>query len=358
MMRARKVLLPIKAKGKCPQWDSSERLEEQACNIQPCMGDELCVAQQDLILALDSSGSILEEGFKTMQKFAVDLTSRYRTEYFGLEAMKIGVVLFGNGDLKEFHGNWIISPALKVQELTEDLSLVRMRIDQLTWQRGFKNLPQALSLAEVMLQQGRQDAQSAVLVLSDGQFASKHQTAEKAQELKDKNVQIFMAPIADFEGEKLDVLKEWASQPWEANYERVPGLAALTANTELFAERLITKFCPDVFSPSQMEAKEAANGYMLVRERGWPSKNCGSGHFYIGNGYTMDECAEAARTMGHTAFVYGKGSFAGGCYAEAIEVTQMLWEAWQDNRATPACTGGYWQFTPYYDTYAFNPNPP
>merc|ERR1719189_3374851 len=51
-------------------------------------------------------------------------------------------------------------------------------------------------------QGGRPEAQSAVMVISDGKYSFKYQTAEKAQELKDKNVQIYMAPITDTRRQK------------------------------------------------------------------------------------------------------------------------------------------------------------
>eukprot|EP00418_Pyrodinium_bahamense_P089268 CAMPEP_0179043630 /NCGR_PEP_ID=MMETSP0796-20121207/17263_1 /TAXON_ID=73915 /ORGANISM="Pyrodinium bahamense, Strain pbaha01" /LENGTH=47 /DNA_ID= /DNA_START= /DNA_END= /DNA_ORIENTATION= len=47
-------------------------------------------------------------------------------------------------------------------------------------------MAQALTAADTLLTQGgREDAQSAILVLSDGKYSMKYQTAEKAQELKD-----------------------------------------------------------------------------------------------------------------------------------------------------------------------------
>ena len=64
-------------------------------------------------------------------------------------------------------------------------------------------------MADTMISQGgRPDAQSAVLVLSDGKYSFKHQSAGKARELKDNYVQVFMAIVTDFEGQELEALRE------------------------------------------------------------------------------------------------------------------------------------------------------
>merc|ERR1712045_506355 len=131
-----------------------------------------------------------------------------------------------------------IKPAINLQPLTFDLPEVTKKVAETKWQRGFTNMAQAFTTADTILSQGgRPEAQSAVMVISDGKFSFKYQTAEKAQELKDKNVQIYMAPIAESPDKSLIELKKWASQPWQTNFERIPGLAALKANTGIFVQK-------------------------------------------------------------------------------------------------------------------------
>merc|ERR1719422_1953444 len=117
----------------------------------------------------------------------------------------------------------MIKPAINLQPLTFDLEEVGKKVAETTWQRGFTNMAQAFTTADTILGQGgRPEAQSAVMVISDGKFSFRYQTAEKAQELKDKNVQIYMAPIAETKDKYLFELMQWASQPWQTNYERIP----------------------------------------------------------------------------------------------------------------------------------------
>lgn len=56
--RFKKVLIPIRGQGKCPKRKSAERFEKEKCNTQDCVGDEICIAKQDLVIALDASGSL------------------------------------------------------------------------------------------------------------------------------------------------------------------------------------------------------------------------------------------------------------------------------------------------------------
>jgi Mg-chelatase subunit ChlD len=149
--------------GKCPTADHADRLEEQECNTQECVGDEICVAMQDLVIAVDSSGSLRESGFETVKKFVANFTGRYQAEYFGAEAMRVGVILFGQGSVQE---DGTITPAEMVSELTDDIPSLKEKIEALKWQKGITNMAQAFTLADRMLREkGRGEAQSAVMVV-------------------------------------------------------------------------------------------------------------------------------------------------------------------------------------------------
>ena len=57
------------------------------------------VAKQDLAIGIDGSGSVREDGFKVWVAYSQTLLKRDQTEYFEQEAMRIGVLLFGNGKI-------------------------------------------------------------------------------------------------------------------------------------------------------------------------------------------------------------------------------------------------------------------
>jgi len=232
---------------------------------------------------------------------------------------------------------------------------VEAALKNLNYQGGFTNVAQALALSDVMLQQGgRADAQSAVMVISDGKYSMEFQTAQEVKKLKDKNTMLFMLPISEYDSDEVQTMKTWASEPTETNFERIPGLESLEYNLELFSERVVAKFCPDSMSPSQMLIKEKMQEYMKVHEKGWPSNGCGP-WVYIGKVPSMDECAREARERGKSAFSFGYGYAENVCYGEAMEVTMEEWNFWAGNRAAPPCPNGSWLFNPYFDTYILMP---
>merc|ERR1719150_2889904 len=138
--------------------------------------------------------------------------------------MRLGLVAFGNGHLiTQPDGTTQIAEALNIQGLTADLQLVQQKIKDLTWMRGFTNMAQGFHMADVMLSQaGRSRVQSAVMVISDGKYSMEFQTAEKARELKDKNIQIYEVAITDARGDYLRTYRSFSSIPHDTNYLRIP----------------------------------------------------------------------------------------------------------------------------------------
>lgn len=310
-------------------------------------------------MMVDSSGSLGLEGFTTLRTFAANLTSRYQPEFWGSSEMRVGVVLFGNGRV-ESDGS--ISKATMAQGLTADIADTKTKISGMAWQRGFTNMAQGFVLADKMLQEdGRSDAQSAVMVFTDGKVNFLFQTSEQAKALRDKNVQIYMAPVTEFKGEELDVMKSLASQPWETNLVRIPGLEALEQNQDMFMQQVIAKFCPRSISPAALAAKEAQKEYMLVRERGFPSWSCGRSR-WIGRVKDEDECAFKARDRNYTGFNFGhrarwwRRRGIKLCFGNRIPMTEVKWTQFQSSRRNPdICSSGAVRRNNYFDIYALKP---
>jgi hypothetical protein len=355
--RVRNVLIPIRGNGECPKDSSTERLEEEPCNTHACNGDEICIAKQDLVLDIDASGSLKEDGFAIVRDFAANLTDKYQGEYYGHADMMIGLVLFGNGRLMDqADGTTYIADAKLILGLTSTMSEVKTTIQGLEWQQGFTNMAQGLHMADIVLSQGgREDAMSAVMVISDGKFSMKYQTAEKARELKDKSVQLYMVAISESRGTDIEEYREFSSEPHHTNYVRIPGLTALEYNAEMFSTEIITKFCPKAISPSQWKEEAEKHERILIHTFGYPSDECGAWHWH-GKGHTMEDCQQLARELDLLAFAFGRGKYMeGGCYSEAIQVDDQFWETVLNDPRAPPCPNGYWLHNPYFDTYALKP---
>jgi len=356
--KRKKVVSPIRGHGKCPATKNRARFRTRRCNTQACKGDEKCVAKQDLLILLDASGSLRASGFEVLRDFAGYLTKKYESSYLGSTAMRVGVILFGNGRLMP---DGSIQSAKNVISLTDDLDAVRAAIAATKWQRGFTNMAQAFTLADTMLQSGRSEAQSAVLVLSDGKYSFEYETREKVKELKDKNVQIFMAPVADYTGSKeIQKMKNWASSPWETNYERIPGIDALKYNQEAFADKLVSKFCSDAISPSDTKKVDEANQFMMIKENGMPNPACAKPIEVTYKVGSAEACAQVARNQGKNAFSYcarsGEG-LRGKCMVEAMQFDRAWYLKYLESKRKIPCPGGDWVQNPYFDTYVVEPTP-
>merc|ERR1719333_2049319 len=265
--RWRRVLVPIRGNGRCPKPKSHYRYRVKKCNTFDRNGDEICIAKQDLVMAIDASGSLRADGFKIVKDFATKLVEKYKGEYYGFEDMRVGVVQFGNGKIE---ADGTVSNAILIQELTSTMATVKTAITGLEYKKGFTNMAQAFGVAEKMfLLGGRKEAQSAVMTITDGKPSFLFQTYQKVMELKDKHVKLFFAPISNFKGDEMKLMKKWASSPWPTHLVHIPGLLPLQADEALFAQKILVKFCPEAMSPSAMMVEEKEQGYLLVREKGY-----------------------------------------------------------------------------------------
>merc|ERR1719310_934570 len=347
--RFRHVLIPTRGFGKCPKPDSDFRYEKQECNTQPCVGDEICIANQDLVIAIDGSGSLREDGFNSLKNYALDLLSKYHSQYFGHEAMKIGLIEFGNGIIMP--DGVTVSPAMNVHTISADLNSVKPALEGTVQKKGFTNMAQAFALAETMYTAaGRQGSQSALLVITDGKPSFQFQTNELVQQLDDKGVQRFFVVVSEDE-KQLDLMKKWASYPWETNLLHVPGEAVLEADNALWAQKALTLFCPAAMSPSLLEVKEESGGFMHVRDRGY----CGGrGSLLSTDVQDAEGCAFLAQGAGAQSFLLGAWFRRGYCYAGQMTVDTAQYESWEANRAAPDCPDG-WTNSLIYEFYAMEP---
>jgi len=349
--RVKHVLIPTRGYGKCPKADTPFRYENRECNVLACVGDETCVAQQDLILAVDGSGSLTEAGFGVLKNFAVNLVEKYHGEYFAAPAMQVGVIEFGNGVIMP---SGDVSPAINQQPLTDDMGLVKTAIENLPYKKGFTNMAQAFALAEVMYTaNGRKGAQSAILVISDGKPSFAFQTEELVRQLDDKGVQRYFVVVNEAGGEELKLLKEWASAPWETNLIHVEGLPALEADVGVWSQRALTMFCPMSFSPQKKEQEESVLGFMHVKEGGY----CGERGALLSTNVKDDaECAALASGFEASAFLLGTWFRRGYCYSSPLTVDTATYEAWEANRVNPSCSeGDGWISSRIFDFYAIAP---
>jgi len=387
--RHKKVQKPAIGLGHCPPPDvcdsdgkNCDTWAELPCNEQKCKGDEYCIAVQDLVLMLDGSGSVKEDGFNVIRNFAVNYTKSMEPSYSEQEKVKLGCVLFGQGELIEtsnvIYGTQIpemgIAPAEMVSHLTFEHESLRTTMMGLAWQKGFTNLAQGFVEAKNVIDQGgRMPAQSAVMVISDGKFSFKFQTELEVKKLKEANIKIFMVPITEDEatcdgkdgdaartGEPayLCALRDFATQPWRANYKRIPGLAPLEANMDYFVHMLVVHFCPTVKSPSGEYQSAYQNGYIDIHMGGYPNWKCAKTQ-KVEDGLSQESCRLASLELGWLAYSWAAADNAlqkqSRCYAADMTVTTADWDSWILNNTNVPCADGKWVENVDFNTYVLRP---
>jgi len=354
--RERHVAIPTRGRGRCPAANSRFRYHRQSCNEFDCRGDEICVANQDLVIAVDGSGSVRDAGFTILKNFVKTLLDRYESQYWGDAAVKVGIVLFGNGVIMPDGKS--VSPAIISKPLTFDLAAVKTTVGELPFKKGFTNMAQAFAAAEnAFIQGSRRGSQSAVMMITDGKPSFNFMTTEMVEQLDDKGIQRYMFVIneEDINSDSMGLMKSWASQPWETNLVHVPGgLVLLESDMNLWADKAVVKFCPNAYSPSEGEWEEMNYGYAHVMDGGY----CGDklDDNLLGQVDDVEQCAALVAGAGGQSFIYGVSFSAGKCYKGTVDVDETQFDTWMGAKMDPQCPEGAESHkSTLFDYYAMEP---
>lgn len=263
----KKIKVKARAGGECPKVKSPKRFRKQKCNVAPCKGDEQCIAKVDLIIAVDGSGSITDKGFATLRDFTKQLVGRFEGRAYGVDAMQVGVVLFGNGRVNE---DGTISDGRIVSQLSGNLKDVQDKIDTMVWKKGFTNLAQAFTSASKLLTEGRKHATSAIMILTDGKPSFKVQTLQAVNKVRKSGVVVNIVSVNAFPN-KPDrrFMRKLASSPWKSNFVAIPGLTKLRRQMDKYITRVLVQTCPKAESPTVVKETEKMQGWKLLREGAW-----------------------------------------------------------------------------------------
>lgn len=267
-IRKKHVRKPSRGKGKCPKKRSRRRYGKRRCNLHDCYGDEECLAKQDVVVAIDGSGSVKEAGFNVLKKFAANLVSHYRgeneewveneetgeDEFKMVTAAQTAIVQFGNGVMLPEN---IVGGADIIHPLSNDNKAVAEAMGTLKSRRGFTNMAQAFMAADdVFLNGGRKHAQSVVIVISDGRPSFNFQTQVAVRKLRRKGTKIVMVVVKEFlKEEQLKLMKKWSSVPRMTNFIHIPGLKNLRDNIDYFTNHVLIRACSKTIS-LRKEAEE------------------------------------------------------------------------------------------------------
>jgi len=115
------------------------------------------------------------------------------------------------------------------------------KIEGLKWPRSATFTANALNAAKSELSLGRADAQSVVIVITDGRPMSTRQTGIAAHNLR-QDARLMWVPVTRWA--PIAQMKMWASHPVEENFLSLASFADLTNPDKL--DLIISDVCPEL----------------------------------------------------------------------------------------------------------------
>lgn len=253
LTRSRAVMEAPRGAGQCPGEDNSKRLQYRRCNTHVCApshGEILeCHAKLDVVILMDGSASLGEDGWVAMKTAAASVVGAFKTDG---DKAQVALLLFSGPD------NWAdyerctsgteqdvdmvgICKIIWASHFTTDTEGLARDMDRLIWPKATTLTSAALATAESELRVGRADAQAVVLVLTDGAPMNKRKTFQASQNLR-KKARVIWVPVTP--NAPLQDIKEWASRPVADNVAPIATFEELVQPSNI--NRIIADACPVV----------------------------------------------------------------------------------------------------------------
>jgi len=223
--RYRHVARSTIGQGSCPSAISLERRQLRHCNPDKCKEKIKCdeKTERDVVLVLDSSGSVGITGFEMIKKYAVEVVTALPVK---TNVTHLGVVVYGTN-------------ATAAQMLTDKQADALSTINGLTWLKGGTNLAAALSLARQMVRTGRCTVPATVIVVTDGMPMRKLLASTEVSRLKEK-ARLYFATVGLAVNK--GIYKQWSSWPPSENFWNVANFGGLMTHVNT----TVADICPKV----------------------------------------------------------------------------------------------------------------
>merc|ERR1719183_62683 len=201
----------------------------------------------DVLLLIDGSGSLGQKGWDAEIKAA----KMFVDAFSGSGAnSNMAVILYSGprtwgGVFKCFARNTKkvdrdrICGVKTVTHFTSDLSKVKSLVKGLTWPRGSTLTSLALLTAKAELALGRKNAQSNVIVFTDGRPLSFRKTGLASKSVR-KAARLVWVPVTKYA--PLKMIKKWATRRWQENVVKVPTFKELEKPDVI--TRIVANICP------------------------------------------------------------------------------------------------------------------
>jgi hypothetical protein len=256
--RARRVVIQATGMGRCPTEDDHQRLEFMRCNPAACTPATppllKCAAKVDVIILLDSSGSLGKPGWDAMKAAGQSLVKAMDPNANDGNGAQVAVLVYSGPKNMNAYKKCTGLSADKVDMLTDcQMSWVEHfttnteelagKIDSIPWRKGSTMTSQALATAEAELVSGRADAESVVIVLADQLPMMPRRTGQVAAALR-KKARLIWAVATEAGPGELAKFASWASRPVADNVVYAHTAEDLAKDAAL--NKIIATACPKV----------------------------------------------------------------------------------------------------------------
>jgi len=254
--RVRSVVVPSTGLGACAAEDSEDRLQYKRCNPEKCEPKNApylkCAAKVDVVVLLDSSGSLGEAGWATMKNATSNLVKALDPNANDGNGAQVAVLLYsGPTDMDTYKKctGMAAAPAdlateckmVWISHFTTSNEAVAENINNVYWQKGSTMTSQALASAEAELVYGRADATQVVIAFADRLPMMPKRTGQAAASLRKKARLIWAVSAGQADVQKF---ASWASRPAADNVVYVNGLEELAKPAAL--NNIIADACSKV----------------------------------------------------------------------------------------------------------------
>jgi Mg-chelatase subunit ChlD len=196
----------------------------------------------DFIIALDASASVGETNFELVKKFAAELVNRMVPENNNVQA---GAIIFSGPTTVDDvmtcnnEGDEKACGVHLVSALTDKVADVAGKISALKFIGASTNTGGALALAKTMLMEGRKNAQSTILVVTDGAPNFMWKAKEVSHELQQQARVVFLSAAGT--PDSIVANAQLASKPPRENL-----LGATYQTIEKRAQEILVDVCSNV----------------------------------------------------------------------------------------------------------------
>jgi uncharacterized protein YegL len=207
----------------------------------------------DVVLLIDGSGSLGKEGWKASIAAAEMFVDAFRVseDADGNSKANMAVILFSGpptwSGVNKCTGQQTTGVDMEtdckikfVTHFERDMKKVKEKIAELEWPQGSTLTSLALMTAKSELQLGRKDAESVVVVITDGRPLSYRKTWLASRTLR-KAARLVWVPVTEFA--PLKFIKKCATRRWEENVVQVNSFEELTHPDVV--THIIADICPD-----------------------------------------------------------------------------------------------------------------